>query len=261
MTTEKKVEKAKDTINWTPVVVGGTVIAGGIILYKILQTIAGGSEADRELAREIMVDWQQEFDQLQPYMESIYYGGRVPTEQELAIVSAMLSQMEIKERTIYELSKSVFTEFQDMAAGVAASLWLVSKSVALLVLTGAGLFVTYKIWKEWKNRRRPPPNYPCPICGAVYSTAEALKHHVGAQHPVTLAYAIQAQVEFGKATTWVQNAVAVEYFYSKTYTNWSRFSLSDLSTLNWNVIATGVYGIGSLWLLTRVSFWLCGIPI
>lgn len=261
MNTEKKAESTKRAVNWTPIIVGGTVVAGGIVLYKILQTLEAGSEADRELAREIMADWQLEFDQLQPYMESIYYSGREPTEQELAILSSMLTQMEIKERTIYELSRSVFNEFTDMAAGIAADLWLVSKAVALITLSGIAGYVTYKIVREWKNRRGPPPTYPCPICGAVYGTAQALEYHVGAEHPVTSAYTIQAQVEFGRATSWIQNAVAVEMFYGRTYTNWADFSLADLATLNWNIMSTGVYGVGSLWLMTRVAFWLVGIPI
>lgn len=257
MTTEQKKEHK---VNWTHVIIGGTVLGGGFLLYKILQTIYGGSEADRELAREIMIEWQQEFDVMKPYMESIYYGGREPTEQELAILSSMLSAMEAKEATLPQLSKSIWKEFEELAAEIAASLWLTSKAVALLTISGISSYVTYKIVREWKNRRNPPPNFPCQICGAVYSSAEALKTHVEHTHPVTLDYAIQAQTEFIKATTWIQNAVAVEHFYSKTYTNWKYFTLPDFRELNWNIISTGVYGIGSSLLLYKVALWMIGIP-
>lgn len=248
-------------VNWTPVIVGGTVLGGGFLLYKMLQTVFGGKEADHALAREIMEDWQQEWDVFQPYMESTYYAGRVPTESEVAILSAMLDQMRIKEITIQGISTPVFQEFQELAAEVAAGLWLTSKAFALLTLSGIGGYITYKIVREWKNRRGPPPNFPCPICGSVHSTAGSLEVHVAATHPVTTQYLIQAQTEFHKLHTWVQNAVAVEYFYDRTYSNWSHWLVPELQRLNWNVISTGVYGIGSSLILYRVAFWMVGIPI
>lgn len=240
-------DKAKEEkINWTPVVIAGAAVGGLFLVWKIIDTLREGSEADRELAREILIDWQQEFDVLKPYMESIYAGGRIPTEQEIAVLSSMLSQMEVKEITIQQLSKSVWKEFEDMAAGVAASLWLVSKSVALLAISGIAPYVTYKIVKGWKNRRQPPPNFPCPKCGALYSTEAALKNHIETAHAPTLQFAFQAQQNFAQTSTWVQNAVAVESYYGKTFTSWATWSLLDIRRLNWALTSAYVYGIGTL---------------
>jgi len=235
--TEEK-EKTDRKINWTPVIVVGAVGTG---VYLILKLFLSENAADREQARIILEDWQQEFDELKPYVETIYYGGRTPSTQEIAILSSMLDQMKIKEETINQLSKSVFTELKDLIESIARNWWL----APVAIITPVAGYMTYKLVKEWKNRRGPPPSFPCPKCGLLYGTEGALKYHVDNEHTPTSAYAIAAQQAFNQTSSWAQNAVAVEGYYGKTFTNWSAWSLSEIKNLNWALTSAWVYMIGA----------------
>lgn len=250
----------KEKINWTPIAIGGAALGGLFLIWKIMQTVEGGSEADRELAREILDDWQQEFDLFKPYSESIYYGGRQPTDQELAILSSILDQMSLKEQTIYNLSRTVWNEMRELLDAAASNWWL----IPVVGFSWVPPYAGYKIWRRWHDHRNPPPNFPCPRCDAApFTTEGALKHHVDTTHPVSAKYAIDAQVEFAKTATAVQNAIAVESFYARTYTNWSSWSLGDLEIINWSIISAGVAGIASVYqtsILWQMVFMLTPFP-
>lgn len=233
MTTE-----AKDKINWTPIIVTGAIFGGIFLVWKLFRA---ESEADREQARLILEDWQLEFDELRPYTETIYAGGRTPTEQEIAILSSMLDQMKVKEETIQQLSRSVFGELQDLIETTAKNWWL----MPTVIITPIAGYMTYKLVRRWFNNRRPPPNFPCPKCDAVYSTEGSLKHHIETEHTPTVEFALAAQQKFVQTSTWVQNAVAVESYYAKTYTNWSRWGLPEIRNLNWSLTSAWVYGVGT----------------
>lgn len=253
-------DRTVHTVNWTPIVVGGLVIAGGVVVWKILQDVFGESEEQRQMAREILVEWKREWDIVEEYFNIIYANNRTPTDQEVATLSAMVEEMKGKEEAIKNLSSSVFEELKDLMAGIAADLWLVSKSAAVVVLTylGAG-WLTPKILKEWKNRRGPPPSFGCPICGELYGTSTQLKNHVLSRHAPSNTYAQQAQAQFQTAHTWVRDAVCVENFYGNIYTNWATWSLPNLSLLHWGIIYAIVLGIGSLGTLSGVSVLLIAL--
>jgi hypothetical protein len=231
-------EEKERKVNWTPIIV---TVAAGTGIFLILKLFLSENAADREQAKIILDDWQQEFDELKPYTEAIYYGGRTPTEQEIAILSSMLDQMKIKEETIQSLSKSVFTELKDLIETAARNWWL----VPVAIITPIAGYMTYKLVKGWKNRRGPPPNFPCPKCGIVFATEGALKNHIETAHTPIAASAIQARQAFDQTSTWVQNAVAIESYYAQTFTNWSAFSLPQIKNLNWGLTSAWVYGIGS----------------
>ncbi|MGQ9545909.1 MAG: C2H2-type zinc finger protein [Dehalococcoidia bacterium] len=234
----KETEEQGEKINWTPIIVIG---AAGLGIYLILKLLLGENAANREQARAILEDWQQEFDVLKPYVESIYFDNRIPTEQEIAVLSSMLDQMRTKEITINELSKSVFKELTDILETAAKNWWL----VPVVILTPIAGYLTYQLVKGWKNRRQPPPNFPCPKCGAVFATEGALKNHIETAHAPTLQFASEAQQKFAQTSSWVQNAVAVESYYDKTFTNWRTWSLSEIGNLNWGLTSAIVYGIGA----------------
>lgn len=229
-----KEEPTTKGINWTPIIIGGTALGA---IYLITRLFLSRTEQ----AKEILEDWQQEFDQLQPYVESIYAGGRTPTEQEVAVLSAMLENMRIKEQTVEQLSKSFFTELHDIIETTAKNWWL----MPVAIITPIAGYMTYKLVKGWFNNRRPPPNFPCPKCGAVFGTKEALKRHIETEHTPTAQFALEAQENFAQASTWVQNAVAVESYYAKTFTRWDHWSLPEIKNLNWALTSAWVYGIGT----------------
>jgi len=234
----KETTEAQGKMNWTPIIAVGAVGGGIFLIWKLLHA---ESEADREQARLIMEDWQLEFDELRPYVETIYAGGRTPTEQEIAVLSSMLDQMKIKEETIQQLSRSVFGELQDLIETAAKNWWL----VPAVIITPIAGYMTYKLVRRWFNNRRPPPNFPCPKCGAVYGTEGALKHHIETTHTPTTQFALESQQNFGQLSTWVQEAVAVESYYAKTYTRWDYWSLPKIRNLNWSLTSAYVYGVGT----------------
>lgn len=241
-------QNSEQKVNWTAIVVAGTVIGGGVLLYGILAMLGRESEADRELAQKLLLEWRAQFEVVKPMVESIYVDSRVPTEQELAVLSSLLAQMEIKEVTIQHLSRSTWVEFGEMVDTLGSLFWQVPLGVVSTIFgVKIGGYVINKLIKEWKNRRRPPPSFRCPLngCGAEFSTESELEQHVRNEHPAYATYAIEAQTEFSKLNPWVQNAVAVETFYGRLYTtNWSLYSSADLSTLTWGLISAMVYGIG-----------------
>jgi len=232
MTPETK--ETKKEIPWTPIIIGGAALSA---IYLITRLFLSRTEQ----AKEVLEDWELEFDELQSYIERIYAGDRTPTEQEVAILSSMLDQMKIKEETVQQLSKSVFTELHDIIETAARNWWLVP---AVIISPIAG-YMTYKLVKGWFNNRRPPPNFPCPKCGAVFGTEGALKRHIETEHTPTGQFALEAQENFAQASTWVQNAVAVESYYAKTFTRWDRWSLPEIKNLNWALTSTWVYGLGA----------------
>ncbi len=237
-------ERKKRDINWTPVVIGGAALGGLYLVWRIMETIQHGSEADRKLAREIMADWQDEFEHMKEYSELIYWEGRVPEEHETAILSAMLGNMQIKEETVYELSKSVWKEMGELIETTAENWWL-APAIGLAWVPG---YAAYKVVKRWKDRRQPPPNFPCARCDFVGGTEGALRHHFDTTHIdyVSLAGATEAQVEFYKLDTWVQASIAVESHYGRTYTNWASYTVGELQTLTWGIMNTYAYGIAAL---------------
>lgn len=235
----KQPEKVTKPINWTPVIIGGTVIGGAALIIWLLTR---GEAEDRELAREILEDWQQEFDALKTYTEQIYYGGRQPTEQEVAIISQMLEQMSIKETTIKQLSETVWQEAEELIKTVVASWWL----VPIITFTPIAGYAAYKAVKGWKDKNQPPPNFPCPKCGANFGTAGALRHHIETEHTTTKEFATEAQAQFVQTSTWVQGATAIDSaLYGRTYSQWSRLGLPEISDLNWGLTSAWVYMIGA----------------
>jgi hypothetical protein len=236
-------EETEHKINWTPIIVVG---AAGVGIYFILKLLISGSAANQEQARLIIADWQQEFDELKTYTETIYAGGRTPTDQEIAVLSSMLDQMSIKEQTVNQLSKSGFTQLMDVIKTAAANWWLVPVEVAAISFTPIAGYLTYKLVRRWFNNRRPPPNFPCPTGDGFVAGSEAeLKNHMDRVHPPTIAHAVDAQQAFSQISPWVQNAVAVESYYATTFTTWNRWNLSSIKNLNWALASAWVYGIGS----------------
>lgn len=232
-------QKVTKPINWTPVIVSGVILGGATLIGWVLTR---GEAEDRELAREILEDWQLEFDLMKNYTEMIYYGGRQPTELEIAIISQELENMAIKEETVYQLSKTVWQEFRELWETVVSGWWVVP-------VTGVSLVVTYGAYqavKGWKNRHQPPPNFPCPKCGTSFSTAGALKYHIETQHTPTKQFAAEAQAQFVQTSTWVQGATAVDsVLYGRTYSRWSSLGLPEISDLNWGLTSAWVYMIGA----------------
>jgi hypothetical protein len=238
--------KAENKVNWTALGVGALVVGGGIVLWKILETLTGPSPEEQKIIDEILHEWQSEFDQLKSYSETIYANGRTPSDQEIAVLSSMLDQMSLKEQTMVGFSSSGFDQLVKLIREMAADWWLVPITVASITILPIGGYMTYKLVKEWKNRRGPPPNFPCPFGdGFVGATADQLKHHLQTNHPATAQFAGQAQQSFAQASTWVQNAVAVESYYAATFTNWRSWSLPALGNLGWAVTSAWVYGIGA----------------
>lgn len=231
--------KATKPINWTPVIVSGFILGGVALIGWVLTR---GEAADRELAGEILEDWQMEFDLMKSYTEMIYYGGRQPTEQEVAIISQELENMAVKEITIKQLSETVWQEAEDVMKTAISGWWL----VPVVVFTPIAGYVAYKAVKGWKDKNQPPPSFPCPKCGASYSTAGALKYHIENQHTPTKQFAIQAQSQFVQTSTWVQGAAAVDSaLYGRTYSRWSSLGLPEISNLNWGLTSAWVYMIGA----------------
>lgn len=232
-------EKVTKPINWTPVIVSGVILGGVALIGWVLTR---GEAEDRELAKEILEDWQLEFDELKNYTETIYYGGRQPTTQEVAIISRMLENMAIKEITIKQLSETVWQEAADLIKTTAANWWL----LPVVVFTPIAGYATYKLVKGWKDKNQPPPNFPCPKCGASFSTAGALKHHIEVEHTPTKQFATEAQAQFVQTSTWVQGAAAVDsVLYGRTYSRWSSLGLPEISDLNWGLTSAWVYMIGA----------------
>lgn len=237
MTTE-----GKRAVNWTPIVIAGAATGGLYLIWRIMRTIGEGSESDKELAREIMAEWYVQFENMKDYTEMVYHMGRTPTDEELAILSAHLDNMAIKELTVYNLSKSIWEELKELIETVAENWWL-GIAVGMAWVPG---YATYKLFKKWKDRNQPPPNFPCPRCDYVAGTEGALKHHFESTHDVVAAAAAQAQVDFHKLSTFVQGAVAVESVYGSVYNNWGTMSLPTLRSVTWGLVNTYVYGIASL---------------
>ena len=220
MTEEKKRE-----INWTPVAIGGAILGGLFLVWKIIGTLAGGNPANNEQARLIMTDWQQEFDQVKSLTESMYAGGRTPTDQETAALSSILNQMKLKEWTIYELSKSVWSELGDMAMNIA-------KAWGIIIGVTVPGYIAIKLVKNWTNKNRPPPNYPCPAGDFVGATKGALDYHIKTVHPINTANLTLAQQAFSQASSWAQNAVAVESgLYDKTFIEWTSLSTAEIRAI------------------------------
>jgi len=232
-------EKITKPISWTPVIIGGTVIGGAALIIWLLTR---GEVEDRKLAREILDDWQMEFDELKNYTEQIYYGGRQPTEQEVEILSRMLDEMSIKETTIKQLSSTVWQEAVDVIKAAASAWWL----VPVVVFTPIAGYAAYKVVKGWKDKKQPPPSFPCPKCGASFGTEGALKYHIETEHSPNKQFANEAQAQFVQTSTWVQGATAVESaLYSRTYSRWSALGLPEISDLNWGLTSAWVYMIGA----------------
>jgi hypothetical protein len=231
-------EEAKQTkreINWTPIIVVGAAIGG---IYLIARLFQSGEESDKELAREILADWQLEFDELKSYTDNIYAGGRTPTEAETAAVSSMIDQMKLKELTIYELSKSVWLELRDLANGIAQSLGIIIGEVI------AG-YVAIRVIKRWIDKNRPPPNFPCPKCGIVYATEGALKYHITNTHIPTLAHATEAQQAFSQTSSWVQSLIADEGLQTETFIDWRTLSKVAIVILVAAIIAIVTAGLAA----------------
>ena len=230
---------SEQKINWTPVIVSGVILGGVALIGWVLTR---GEAEDRELAREILEDWQMEFDELKTYTESIYYGGRQPTTQEVAIISRMLENMAIKEETTKQLSETVWQEFRELWETVVSGWWLVPITGVSIVAT----YAAYKAVKGWKDKRQPPPSFPCPKCGTSFGTAGALKYHIETQHTPTKQFAAEAQAQFVQTSTWVQGATAVDsMLYGRTYSRWSSLGLPEISDLNWGLTSAWVYMIGA----------------
>ena len=234
--------KRKRDIDWTPIAIAGAATGGIYLVWKIMQTVGEGSAADRELAREIMAEWYVQFEHMQDYTEMIYYMGKTPTDQELAILSAQLENMGIKELTVYNLSTSVWQEMKELFEAVAEHWWLFP-AVGLGWVPG---YATYKLVKKWKDKNRPPPNFPCPRCDHVAGTEGALKNHFENTHEVIAAGALEAQVDFHKLSNWVQGAVAIESVYGSVYNNWGTMSMPALRSVTWGLVNTWVYNVASL---------------
>lgn len=212
-------EKESKPINWTPVIATGAAV-GGIAL--ILYLINRGEAEDRELAKRILDDWELEWEEVQPYVEGMYAGGRTPTDAETNIISSMLEQMKFKEYTIYELSKSTWSELGALAGDIAAGWGIVIGS------TVAG-YAAIKLVKNWTNKHKPPPNYPCPACDFVGATKGALAYHIKTIHQISKANAAQAQQVFLQSNLWAQSTVAVESgLYDKVYLEWPKLSTTQI---------------------------------
>jgi len=233
-------ETKPNKMNWTPVATVGAVAGGAALIIWLLTR---GESGDQELAREIMEDWELEFDDLQNYTEMIYAGGRTPTVSEIAILSQKLDHMGLKEETVHNLSLSVWRELQDLIKTAAKNWWL----VPVVIFTPIAGYGAFKILRGWFNNRRPPGAWPCPIDGQVFATEEHLRQHMESQHPVNpdpddIDY---AQNQFRLTSSWVQNAVAVETYYALTFSPWVQLSISQRRNISWSITSAWVYTIGA----------------
>jgi len=235
-------EEPRRDINWTPIVIAGAATGGLYLIWRIMRTIGEGTEADRELAREIMAEWYVQFEDMKDYTEMIYHDGRIPTDEEMDILSAKHENMAIKELTIYNLSKTVWEELRELLETVAENWWL----APVIGVSWVPAWAAYKLGKKWKDKNQPPPNFPCPRCDHIAGTEGSLKHHFESDHPVDQIAAAQAQVDFYKLSSWVQGAVAIESVYGSVHNNWGTMSMPTLRSITWGLANTWVYNIASL---------------
>ena len=234
--------EARKDFNWTPLVIAGAATGGLYLIWRIMRTMTEGSEADRKLAEEIMADWYVEWEGLRDYSEQIYYMDRIPSDHELAIMSALTNQMASKERMMEDLSTPTLIQWRQLVEAIGQEWWKVPATLASFI-AGYGAI---ELIKGWKNRRGPPPNFPCPHGDYTGGTAGDLKNHFETTHEVIAAGALEAQVDFHKLSTWVQGSVAVESVYGRVYDNWGTIGLSDLRSITWGIVSTYVYGIATL---------------
>jgi len=224
-------------VNWTPIVL---VVGGSIGVYAIIKALKSGEEERRKEAERILEDWRMEWETLNPYVESIFYGGREPTDSEMAIMDSMMKQMELKEITIQRLSTSTFQELGDIARTLAKNWWL----VPVVVLTPIAGYVAFKLVKGWFQNRPPrPPTFKCPVCGEIFSSEFRLREHTEQYHPPTKANIATAQSIYRGTGTWVQGLVATDSIYSRAYGSWSSFSLGEIAEVAWASTLGSVYGM------------------
>lgn len=242
-------------IDWGPIVFAGVALGG---IYAIIRALKGWTPWDGKKYEEAMIileDYRVELEELQPYVESIYAGDRVPTEQEEAILSSMVRQMELKEATVYNLSRTVWNQLSDIIKDAAKVWW----TVPLVVFTPIAGYGTYKMIKGWFKNRRPPPGFTCPSCGVIFDTETGLKEHVRTEHRIATANIGAAQELFNQSSAWVQGAVAAEGAYGKINRDWRGFSLTEIGDVAWGI--TSAYGysltsIAGMSLLSRMSILL-----
>lgn len=205
-------EKSKP-INWTPIIVTGASV-GGIAL--ILYLIQRGEAGDREMAERIMDDWQLEWAEVQPFVENMYASGRQPTDGETNVLSSMLEQMQLKEYSIYELSRSTWSELGSL-------IWDLAAGWGIIVGTAVAGYGATKLVKKWTDKNKPPPNFPCPACDFVGTTKGALEWHIKNEHTINTDNLQVAQQTYLSTAMWTQSAVAVETnLFQQIYQGWNR---------------------------------------
>lgn len=238
----------QEKINWTPVVITGLVVAGVFGGYLVIKSVTAGGAERRELAERILVDYQAEEIELRDWVEQIFAGGRTPTDEEMAVFDSMTEQMVLKEKTIYELSRTTFSALHEVLSEAASKWWLVPVGVASITLIPIAGYMVFKYVREWFNRRPPgPPTFECPVCHEMFYTKEALKKHKDIKHYVTKANLAQAQELFIEASVWVRGAVAAESgMYAKVERDWWELSLGELDNLAWAATTGACYGIAGV---------------
>lgn len=233
-------EKVK--VPWKPIIIGGSVVGGAVLILWLVDRWWGLTPAEREEAKRILEDAKIETAEMQDYVERIHSEGRLPTDSETKVLDAMVNQMKLKE---IALPRSFLQELREFYAEAASKWWLVPLTVALLTIELIAGYMAFKFVKEWMNRRKPPPTggFTCLNCGELFSTQSALKRHMEEKHPPTTVNVAQAQVEFQKLGAWSYGAVAVESgLYGRIDRRWETLSLSELGAIAWG--ATSAYTLG-----------------
>ena len=241
MTSNKK-------INWTPVIITVLVTAGIYGGYLLVKTWKAGEEERHKEAERILEEYDFERIELQDWIERIFAGGRTPTDEEMSVLDAMIKQMELKEKIVYELSRSTFDNLHNLLADAASKWWLVPVEIASIILIPIAGYMTYKFIREWFNRRPPgPPKFECPNCYELFYTKEALKEHQRTQHPPTTQQLAATEELFRGASVWIKGAVAVESgLYKKIEGSWWKLSMSEISELAWAATTGTCYGIAGV---------------
>ena len=219
-------DSEKSQVNWTAIGIGAVVIGVGLIAWKIVDSLTGPTDEEWEEIQKLVVMWQEEFDVLKPFIESIYSPGHTPTDQELATLDSMMEGMRGKEETMYLISEPGFKEVGPIIKQIGQTTWQVALSIVV-----AGFAIVTLVWL-FKNIRRPPSSWNCPRCGRHFGSAEELGEHIMDDHMVALENAGQAQEQVMQTHEWVTSAVAVQSaYYGYTFADWRGYNSNELRTM------------------------------
>lgn len=231
----------KKSSNMVPLLIGGGLLAGGVLWWVLQQKGEDIPDDPQEAAIQHSTEvWKT----VEEYLETIYAGGRTPTDAELQLADDMILNARIAEQAILEINQAAHAKaMEEMWRTI--GYYVVCPPVAAFV-GGAALWTIIR----FLHPPSKPPTCPGSGCGVTTSTPEAMVQHVQTAHKVTedtvqLAMADQLwqpQLGFTKLTVATYGQI-----YGLAYSNLS-YSWGMGPLQSWLAAATGAYAaeIGSL---------------